>query len=556
MLSLPIRMGVAVRQVDADLIRSAQAFTSSLPPGHTARLHEGKSKLKQMDGVLAIYTPAEFLELPRLGRTLEVNRCHAEALLALNWAGELALDGAALAALTSRALGCLPTNEGERLLEVVSCPELEPSFLTSNPSRLLTGLQEIEQELGPATALCYGFLLMAGVRSRSDVCKYGNRVEELVKRLLRRPGVRSILTTTGTAKPRSPKPSMRVQLLRSLRDAMWQECGNRVGNAFLLTQVIDGYLGLRPGAVGDSLGLAVIDTLVLAKLGFPVRHLGRGDRVFLEIAVSEWAVEYWDPADLKGTVPVTSCHRLSLADLLLRGYERMARGYANRGQFAHGERIANWLLAMKVDYAPAYQLLAQCLLGQNRPEEAAAACAKAIQLDPRLAEAYLTHGNALSAMNQRREAIDCYKRAIHLQVGFAEAYNNLGLALWRDNQPEKAVGAFRQAIRVRRDYAEAYYNLGTLYAELNQPESAITAFRQAVQIAPSFAQAYYNLGMVHYNQKNLEAALAAYQAAVKANPKHAAAWHNLGIVYRDLGRQELAVEAIEKAVQLNPVLLR
>lgn len=549
-------MGVAVRQVDVDLLRSARAYPSSLPPTHAARLHRWESKLKQIGDVLAIYSPAEFLELPPLRRTIEVNRCHAEALLALHQAGESLLDDSAHTAITERALGILPTSEGERLLEVAACPELEPSFLTSNPSRLLAGLEEVEQELGMATALCYGFLLMAGVRSRADLRKYGDRVEELLQRLVRRPRLRSILTTMGTGGLKNLKQTGRTNLLRALREALWQECSRRVGTAFLLTQVIDGYLGLRPGAVGDSLGLAVIDTIILSKLGFPVRHLARGDRIFLETAVSECVVEYWDPTELNGTVPIASCYRLGLADLLLRGYERMARGYANRGQFGHGERIANWLLAMKVDYAPAYQLLGQCLLGQNRPQEAVAACAKAIQINPKLAEAYLTQGNAWSALNRWQEAIECYRRAIHLQVGFAEAYNNLGLALWRSGQPENAVGAFRQAIRVRRDYAEAYYNLGTLYAELNQPDSAITAFQQAVEIAPGFAQAYYNLGMIHYAQKNLEAALAAYQAAVRANPKHAAAWHNLGIVYRDLGRQELAVEAIEKAVQLNPILLR
>ncbi|MEO0073095.1 MAG: tetratricopeptide repeat protein [candidate division WOR-3 bacterium] len=537
--------------MDSDLLSYARTCSSSSSPPQ-----KGKTALRQMGDVLAVCSPADFFQLSPLQRTIEVNRCHAEALLALCKAGELKLDDSARKTLTERALGILPTSEGERLLEIAACQELDPRYLTSNPSRLLNGLEEIELEFGSATALCYGFLLMAGVRSSSDLHKYGTRVEELLQRLMRRPGVHSALATVNTCSAKRLRQTERIRLLRSIREALWQECSNRVGAAFLLTQVIDGYLGLRPGGVGDSLGLAVIDTLILTKLGFPVRHLGRGDRVYLEVVVSEYVVEHWDPLDMNGTVPVPSCHRLGLADLLLRGYERMARGYANRSQFAHGERIANWLLAMKVDYAPAYQLLGQCLLGQNRPKEAVTACARAIQLNPLLAEAYLTQGNALSALNQWQEAIDSYKRAIQLQVGFAEAYNNLGLALWRSGQPEKAVGAFWQAIRVRRDYAEAYYNLGTLYAELNQPDSAITAFQRAVEIAPGFAQAYYNLGMVYYSQKNLEAALAAYQAAVKANPKHAGAWHNLGIVYRDMGRQELAVEAIEKAVQLNPILLR
>jgi superkiller protein 3 len=290
--------------------------------------------------------------------------------------------------------------------------------------------------------------------------------------------------------------------------------------------------------------------------------------VYLEITMSKHEVVRWDPFVKNADVRVPAALRLSTADLLVLGYTRLARGYANTSSFAHGARVAQWVLSLNPDSAEALQILGQCMLGEQRPDEAIDTCHRALVIDPSLADAYLVQGNAYSLKNRWPEAIERYKQAIHWRVGYAEAYNNLGLALQRNGELELAVGAYNEATRVRNDdYAEAWYNLGNLYFERAptlatveqqqaEYERAIEAYRSAVKCAPGFAGAHYNLGQAYYARKDLPAALAAYRAAVRANPKHAGAWHNMGIVYRDLGKPKLAVEAIEKAVTLNPILLR
>jgi tetratricopeptide (TPR) repeat protein len=360
----------------------------------------------------------------------------------------------------------------------------------------------------------------------------------------------------------------RARMVRAVRDRLWQLADVRAGRSFLFTQVIDGYLSLRPGGIGDDLGLAVADGIVVAKLGFPVGFLLYRGKVYLEIGVSEQERELWHPFDRSAVVSVPAASRLGTADLLVLGYTRLARGYANTSSHAHGARVAQWVLSLNPDSAEALQILGQCRLGQQRPAEAIDMCYRALVIDPALADAYLVQGNAYSLMNRWPEAIERYKQAVRCRVGYAEAYNNLGLALQRNGEFELAIGAYNEATRVRGDdYAEAWYNLGNLHFERAptlatvaqqqaEYDRAIEAYRLAVKHAPDFAGANYNLGQAYYARKNLSAALAAYQAAVRANPKHAGAWHNMGIVYRDLGKPELAVEAIEKAVTLNPVLLR
>jgi tetratricopeptide (TPR) repeat protein len=566
MASTQMRMLLAVRQVDSDLRGAAARYPGSLPPTHPDRLRAWNFPLKWADGLLVRYTREEWEKLGLAERATEVARSRAEAELVRARAGEVSLDDDERRLLTERALGIQPAGEAERFAELQLTPEWTPRYMTSSPERFAAGVDGIRQEYGQATALGYGYVLMAGVRSAEDLAKYGSRLQELFETIVAKPAVAQVLVAAGRSGMAGVPHEARARLVKSVRETLWSFNTNRAGRSFLLTQVVDGYLGLKPGGVGDDLGLSVVDGIFISKLTLPVHFLAIRGGVFLEIGLSTRGVECWDPFDRNAEVRTASARRLELVEVLAQGYLRMARGYANLKSFQHGARVAQWVLGLQPNSAEAYQILGQCQLGEQRPREALETCERALELDRRLADAYLVQGNAYSLLSQWPEAIERYRQAIQHRVGYAEAYNNLGLVLSRNGEHARAVGAYHEAVRVRPDYAEAYYNLGNLHFEVGQGLEgeaadaelgrAVRAYEMAVKVAPDFAGAHYNLGQTHYAMKNLPAALAAYQAAVKANPKHAGAWHNMGIVYRDLGRNDDAVAALEKAVTLNPILLR
>ena len=66
----------------------------------------------------------------------------------------------------------------------------------------------------------------------------------------------------------------------------------------------------------------------------------------------------------------------------------------------------------------------------KRSEEALASYDKAIALKPDYAEAYNNRGNALMDLKRPEEALASYDKAIALKPDYAEAYNNRGNALW------------------------------------------------------------------------------------------------------------------------------
>ncbi|MFO7650670.1 MAG: tetratricopeptide repeat protein [bacterium] len=571
MASIAIKLGLAVRQVDAALSVEALGYPAKLPANHSATLSGWRCRLRSDGGTLLVYTQDEFDRLTPLQKHLEAYRAQAEALLAHSKAGGTQLADIELAFLTQRALGILPGNEGDRFLELATATEFSPHYLTSTPERFLRGMADVEAEMGLATALGYGCLLMAGVRPHEDLLKYGDRIEELFEAVTETDAATDILEMMGAGGIHSLRHEQKAKLLKVVRDALWRRSSQRQGRSFLLTQVVDGYLGLRPGGTGDDLGLSICDAIVAAKLGLEVHFIEVKGAVMLEIGGTGGPIAVWDPYNRNAELHSGPARRLATADVFTLGYTRMARGYANYKQFANGARVAQWVLGMRPNLAEAHQILGQCLLGDNKPREAIETCGRALQLDPKMADAFLVQGNAYSVMNRWPEAVEHYRKAIDRRPGYSEAFNNLGLALQRSGELSKAVGAYREAVRTRPDYVEALYNLGNLYLERSQYEPdprrgigdpatelqhAVDAYRDAVKLAPNFAGAWYNLGQAYYGRKEMSQALSAYNSAVKANPKHAGAWHNMGIVYRDLGQPDKAVEAIEKAVTLNPILLR
>ncbi len=555
--ALQMRMSLAVRQLDAELERFARRFVSDLPDTHRSLVPRWKPSLKLVEGMWRGCTDEEFREWGPLEKQLEVNRAHAEALLALDRAGESPIeDEAEKELLAWRAIGIISSQEDDIYREVATCHELEPNYMTSNPGRLVEGVAVIERTFGRHVALGYAFLLMAGLRTTEDLAKYGRRLQELYDRITSRSPLAGRIADAAEAGIAHLTNEERSKMVRSLRDQLWQDCSNRPGVPFLLTQVVDGHLGLRPGGVGDSLGLVVLDSIVVGKLAFPVRYFVREGHFYLEVRLSRGALEYWDPLTRRGRVQVASLRPVGVADLLVEGYRRLAHGYVSRNDHANAGRVANWVLEMRPEDPEALQILGASLLGRQDPRGAIKASAEALKHDCRLVDAHMVMGNAYSMMRRWSEAIDCYLRAIDLRRGYAEAYNNLGLALLSNGEPERALGAYREAIRSNPGYVEAHYNVGNLYLESGRYDKAIEAYRLATRHGPKFAGAYYNMGQAYYRKGQLHEALTAYQKAVEANPKHAGAWNNIGIVYRDLGEPERAVEAIERAVKLNPTLLR
>lgn len=152
------------------------------------------------------------------------------------------------------------------------------------------------------------------------------------------------------------------------------------------------------------------------------------------------------------------------------------------------------------------------LLAQRRFVEATACYDKAIALKPDYAPAYNNRGNAFKHLQRFQEALDSYDRAIQLQPYRKELLVNRANALQGLERLEEAIACYELVIALKPDYVEAYSNYGVALKELMRFEDAIASFDRALQLTPDYPGAVWNKSLVHLLLGEFETGWRGYEA--------------------------------------------
>ena len=138
---------------------------------------------------------------------------------------------------------------------------------------------------------------------------------------------------------------------------------------------------------------------------------------------------------------------------------RSPRGSGDRG----GKRRASG----------AQQLIdaANTLRGRGRAQESVPLYRRALEIDPRSADAHNNLGNAFLEMGQPAEAAGCYRLALALQADNAEMHCNLVNALWQLGQLPEALAASERAVALDPGLSVAHNCLGLMLAALGRREA-------------------------------------------------------------------------------------
>ncbi|MDA9261302.1 tetratricopeptide repeat protein [Planktomarina temperata] len=204
----------------------------------------------------------------------------------------------------------------------------------------------------------------------------------------------------------------------------------------------------------------------------------------------------------------------------------LALCYQHLKDFELSIEAYNKALAIKPDYAEAYNNIGNALKEQGKLEEAIEAYNKALAIKPGYAEAYYNMGNALKDQGNLEEAIDAYNNALAIKPDYVKANNNMGNALQKLGKLKEAIEEYNKSLIIKADYAEAHNNMGNALKEQGNLEEAIEAYKQALAIKPDYAEPYNNLGNTFYEQGKLEAAIKAYKKTLDIKPDYADAIEN------------------------------
>jgi tetratricopeptide (TPR) repeat protein len=218
------------------------------------------------------------------------------------------------------------------------------------------------------------------------------------------------------------------------------------------------------------------------------------------------------------------------------------------------EAIAHYrrAIALRADYAPAYNNLASSLKSSGRTTDAIAAYEQALRVRPDYPEAHYNLANALVEAGRREEAIAHYQQASQAIGGAADVHNNLGIALMADGKVTEAITEFRLATQAEPNSAKAHRNLGDTLLKTGTRVEGFEHLRRAVALAPNDASLRYDLGSALLEAGSLDDAIPELREALRLDPNSAEAHNNLGIA---LGTQSKLAEALaefDKALALKP----
>jgi serine/threonine protein kinase/Tfp pilus assembly protein PilF len=206
--------------------------------------------------------------------------------------------------------------------------------------------------------------------------------------------------------------------------------------------------------------------------------------------------------------------------------------------------------------AKAYTDIALGVVGSLPPEEAFAraklATAKALEVEPRLAEAHAALGHLKYVHDYDWAGAEAeLKLAIELNPSSGDAYDIYGLLLSSLERYDEAIEAQRRAHEL--EPLKHRMDLVTTYLRAGRYDEALRAVTQILAVEPYLPLAHATLGWVHLLSGREEEGIAALRHAVELSPDNTLYRAQLGQAYARVGQAEPARQILRELEQLSQV---
>lgn len=167
-----------------------------------------------------------------------------------------------------------------------------------------------------------------------------------------------------------------------------------------------------------------------------------------------------------------------------------------------------------------YVRVAQNCIYSGDYEGAARASRKALELNPKCAEALCNLGLALWGEGKIKEAESHLVKAIEYQPDLKEGHVNLAALLDQQERHQEALAHYREALRIDPDSFRARLPLGIAALTAGDLRQATEHLSHAVRLVPDHASARYHLGEALFRQGKLDQAAIHFGRALEKQPDH------------------------------------
>ncbi|MHC1743867.1 MAG: tetratricopeptide repeat protein [Syntrophobacteraceae bacterium] len=198
---------------------------------------------------------------------------------------------------------------------------------------------------------------------------------------------------------------------------------------------------------------------------------------------------------------------------------------------------------------------AKIISDRGEPAEALRLYVRALEASPdarRAAQVRVNMGLALLKMGDLVGARTDFEKAVQLQPRLGEAFNGLGMVHARFGDYSKAIGYYQQALTLDARSVQARINLGVALADSKRFEEAIVQYLEALRSDPKSATAHHNLGIALMQLGRLEEAVSHFSIALEIAPGYTKARIHLGLALLELGEYKAAAEHLQQAAREMP----
>ncbi len=175
------------------------------------------------------------------------------------------------------------------------------------------------------------------------------------------------------------------------------------------------------------------------------------------------------------------------------------------GDPASASVVCRQILARDLNFLPAWIVLAAALLAAGQTAAALAAADAALALAPASTPALFIRGTALNLLRRPEEAAAALARASEDAPNHAGAWLNLGIALTALDRHEEAEAAIRRALALNPDAAPAWASLGALLVQALRIAEALAAYDNSVRLDPEAAAFRHDRALTHLRAGNFAA---------------------------------------------------
>lgn len=201
------------------------------------------------------------------------------------------------------------------------------------------------------------------------------------------------------------------------------------------------------------------------------------------VAESTGAKVFWDGAEKTVYISTSSDETLTIESIKASlEYARQGSELCSGGKFDEALQILDKAIEVSPKLKEAYFAKGKAYYGTGKYQEALTAFDKASELDPADPNIYYEKSIVLEKLGKYKDALNAIDKALESNPGEAGLYYKKASILKLSGKAEEAVTACDQALELNPGYKEVYYLKACIYSIRKDPKNALENLKKAFEL--------------------------------------------------------------------------